>query len=142
MAPGFKLAIGGAIIGGVTLYMAYIGASSSWKYYLTSDECVQRAADFTGGRMRVSGKVLAGSLHIAPDRRQARFSLRGQHEILPVACTGALPDNLSEDMEVVVEGRLEQGPLLCGDKVLTRCASKYESEDTAAGTVSAGVTDG
>ena len=59
MAPGIKLAIGGAVIGGVTLYMAYVGASSSWKYYLTTDECVQHAAEFAGGRMRVSGKVEA-----------------------------------------------------------------------------------
>ncbi len=131
MAPGIKLAIGGAVIGGVTLYMAYVGASSSWKYYLTTDECVQNADNFTGGRMRVSGKIVAGSLEIAPDRRQASFSLQGQSGTLPVSCTGMLPDNLGEDMEVVVEGRLERGPMLRGDKVLTRCASKYESEERA-----------
>jgi len=142
MAPGIKLAIGGAVIGGVTLYMAYVGASSSWKYYLTTDECVQNAAEFTGGRMRVSGKVVVGTLKIAPDRRQASFSLQGQNGTLPVTCRGMLPDNLGEAMEVVVEGRLEEGPLLRGEKVLTRCASKYESEDVAGRALSAGTTSG
>jgi cytochrome c-type biogenesis protein CcmE len=85
---------------------------------------------------------VAGSLQIAPDRRQASFSLQGQNGLLPVSCTGVLPDNLGEDMEVVVEGRLEQGPLLRGDKVLTRCASKYESEEGAGRAASAGATDG
>jgi cytochrome c-type biogenesis protein CcmE len=48
---------------------------------------------------------------------------------LKVICSGPLPDNLAEDMDVVVEGRLEEPDLLRGDKVLTRCASKYGSQN-------------
>ncbi len=46
-----------------------------------------------------------------------------------MACSGRLPDNLAEGMEVVVEGRFEPSGVLSGDTVLTRCASKYEAED-------------
>ena len=52
---------------------------------------------------------MPGSLVIAPDRQEARFSLSEAGSNLPVVCTGPLPDDLSptKTMEVVVEGRLE-----------------------------------
>ena len=52
---------------------------------------------------------MPGSLVIAPDRQEARFSLSEQGSQLPVVCKGPLPDDLSpaKPMEVVVEGRLE-----------------------------------
>ena len=73
--------------------------------------------------------MAAGSLHVAADRSQASFDLQGATNRLRVVCTGPLPDNLAEKIDVVVEGRLEAGGLLRGDKLLTRCASKYESRE-------------
>ena len=40
-----------------------------------------------------------------------------------------MPDNLAEDIDVVVEGTLQANELL-GDKVITRCASKYQPADS------------
>lgn len=128
MAPGKKLAIGGVVIAGVTLYMAYLGAAASWQYYLTADECLADTAGFLGKRLRVSGRVAADSLAIAEDRMRADFVLEGREGRLAVTCSGPLPDNLAEQIEVVVEGRLDETGRLQGDKVLTRCASKYESD--------------
>lgn len=127
MTPGKKLLVGGLVVAAVTAYMAYVGASSSWKYYLTADECVAGGASLVGQRMRVSGKVAPQTLQVAPDRRQAHFTLTGTSGQLNAICAGTLPDNLAEDMEVVVEGRLEQDGVLRGDKILTKCASKYDA---------------
>ena len=96
MSVGVKLAIGGAVVTLVTGYMAYVGASSSWKYYLTVDECGADAARLVEERMRVSGKVAVDSLEISADRSRARFILAGQRERLEVVCSGRLPDNLAE----------------------------------------------
>ena len=127
MPAGAKLAIGAAVVVGVTAYMAYVGASASWKYYVTSEECLADAAKFTGQRVRVSGKVAAESLQVDGDRMGARFALASNRGNLNVTCSGPLPDNLAEGMDVVVEGQLEASGVLRGDKVLTRCASKYEA---------------
>jgi cytochrome c-type biogenesis protein CcmE len=131
LTPGRKLAIGGVVIAGAAAYMAYLGASSSWRYYVTAEECLGSADSLIGSGIRVSGKVLPGTLRIGANRRQASFSLAGTHGQLPVECSGIVPDNLVEDMEVVVEGRLEHRDLLRGDKVLARCASKYRAENAA-----------
>lgn len=131
MTPGIKLGLGAAIIAGATLYMAYVGAATSWKYYVTADECLADPPRFEGSRVRVSGVVVPGTLRIAAQRDRASFGLRGQTGQLDVVCQGPLPDNLDESMEVVVEGRCEPGGRIVGDKVLTRCASKYEPDPAA-----------
>ena len=127
MKPVAKLAVGGIIVVGVTCYMAYVGASASWKYYVTTDECLANPAEFSGSRVRVSGLLAPGSLRVTAGRTQAEFSLQGKTGLLDVICRGPLPDNLAEATEVVVEGRVDASGVVHGDKVLTRCASKYES---------------
>ncbi len=129
MSTGKKLIIAGLVVAGVTAYMAYLGASSSWQYYMTVQECVENAPQVVGQRIRVSGTIVPGSLVIAPDRQEARFSLSEAGSHLPVVCKGPLPDDLSpaKTMEVVVEGRMEDPCTLQGDKLITRCASKYSA---------------
>ena len=132
MSTGKKLAIAGLVVASVTAYMAYLGASSSWQYYMTVQECVENAPQVAGQRIRVSGTIVPGSLVITPDRQEARFSLSEAGSHLPVVCKGPLPDDLSpaKTMEVVVEGRLERSCTLQGDKLITRCASKYSTQKT------------
>ncbi len=128
MTTGRKLAIGGLAVVAVAGYMAYLGAAGSWQYYVTVDECVTNADALGGGPIRVSGKVAANTLVIGEDRKEARFALEGNTATLQVICSGPLPDNLAEGIDVVVEGHLESSRLFRGDKLLTRCTSKYESQ--------------
>src|SRR5208283_5919025 len=95
ISTGKKLAIAGLVVAGATAYMAYLGASSSWQYYMTVKECVDNASEVTGQRIRVSGTIVPGSLVIAPDRQEARFSLSEAGSHLPVICRGPLPDDLT-----------------------------------------------
>ena len=128
MATSTRLAIGSAIVLSVIAYTTYLGASSSWQYYLTVDECITDAAELTNERIRVTGKIAADSLRAAEDRIGATFLLEGTHGNLSVNCSGQLPDNLAEGRQVVVEGRLQDAHHIVADKVLTRCASKYSSQ--------------
>jgi cytochrome c-type biogenesis protein CcmE len=70
-------------------------------------------------------------LTIVDDRRRATFDLAGELHTLHVACRCPLPDNLAEGIDVVVEGTL-QADGIQGDKVITRCASKYQPADRMA----------
>jgi cytochrome c-type biogenesis protein CcmE len=132
MTTGKKLAALAVVVVGVTGYMAYVGASASWQYYATVDECATMAAKLAGHRIRVSGTIAANSLQIAADRGEARFSLTGSKSSLHIICRGPLPDNLAEGMDVVVEGYLEDAGLLRGHKLITRCAGKYEAQELPA----------
>ena len=80
-----------------------------------------------GCPLRISGRIAAGTLAVADDRAQASFALEAGGKSLKVVYAGPLPENLAEGMAVLVEGRLDDARLFHGEKVLTRCASKYES---------------
>ncbi len=143
MTTGKKLVLGGALVAGLTAYMAYRGASASWQYYLTADECLAESASLIGHRLRVSGRIAAGTLAVDNDRTRASFAVEGGSANLKVVCRGPLPDNLAEGIAVLVEGRVDEAGLLHGEKVLTRCASKYQSRRSAstAGAVSQGTPE-
>jgi cytochrome c-type biogenesis protein CcmE len=128
MTTGRKLAMGGLIIAGVTAYMAYRGASASWQYYVTVDECAAEVTSLAGRPLRVSGRVAAGTLALDHDRQRASFTLEGNGTTLKVICRGPTPDNLAEGIAVLVEGRIDKTGLLQGDKVLTRCDGKREAK--------------
>jgi cytochrome c-type biogenesis protein CcmE len=123
-----KLIIAGGFVVGVTAYMAYLGAASSWQYYVTVDECLADSARFAGQRIRVSGKIAADTLQIAENRRQVNFAMQGTDGQLPVVYAGPLPDKLANGIDVVVEGRLDGSGVIRAEKLLTRCASKYQSQ--------------
>jgi len=125
-----KLFLGGLVLLGVTVYVAFLGASSSWQYYLTVDECAANVSQIAGRCVRVSGLVAPGSLKVGGDRKRATFVLQGTSSGITTVCDGSvpLPDNLGEGITVVVEGSVAPGGSLCAEKILTRCASKYESQ--------------
>jgi len=129
MSPGLKLTAGALLVAAAIGYLAYLGAASSWQYYLSVDEAAVDAAHLLGKRIRVAGRVVAGSLTIGDDRRHATFDLAGEHHKLHATCRCSLPDNLAEDIDIVVEGTLEADGIH-GHKVITRCASKYQPKHT------------
>ena len=55
MSPGRKLIAGALLIATAIAYLAYLGAATSWQYYLSVDEAVADASQITGQRIRVSG---------------------------------------------------------------------------------------
>lgn len=123
-----RIAVGVLVITGVIGYVVYLGASSSWQYYFVVDELAGQAGRIGNARVRVSGRVLGGSLTVSDNRRNATFVLRGSQAELPVIASGTIPDNLAEGMEAVVEGSLQADGRIHADRVITRCASKYAAK--------------
>jgi cytochrome c-type biogenesis protein CcmE len=128
MTSGVKLLIGGLLVATAIGYLAFLGAASSWQYYLSVDEAVLDEEHLLGKRIRVSGRVGVGSLAIVDDRRHATFVLHGELHKLDATCRCAMPDNFAENIDVVVEGTL-QNDGIHGHKVITRCASKYNPKE-------------
>lgn len=127
MSTSIKLLVGAALAGGAIGYLAYVGAANSWQYYLSVDEAVNDTSSLVGKHVRLSGRVAAGSLKISGDRRKAMFDLQGEQHRIHATCRGLMPDNLAENIEVVVEGTVcDSG--IDGNKVITRCASKYQAK--------------
>ena len=61
----------------------------------------------------------------------AKFNLAGESTTLPVVYHGGIPDLFKADSEVIVEGRMDATGLFQADVLMTKCASKYQSEEHA-----------
>jgi cytochrome c-type biogenesis protein CcmE len=143
-----RLAIGIALVGAALSYLVYAGTKDNLVYYYEVDE-VQAAAANTGGRIRVSGDVVEGSIVKDEETREIRFAIRaakgagedaypahaeGQpgpaagsaEESIPVVYAGTVPDIFREGIQVVVEGRMGADGTFEAETLLAKCPSKYQ----------------
>ena len=123
-----KFIIGVVVIGGGLSYLVYNAMQSSWAYYISVDDFVTKESRYQDHTLRVAGIVEKESISRDLHKMQLTFKLKGENTFLPVSYIGTVPDNFSEDREVVVEGRLNATGNFQATKLMTKCESKYKSK--------------
>jgi cytochrome c-type biogenesis protein CcmE len=126
-----KLIVGGLILACAVGYLGITGAQSGWVYFLDVDAYVLEArtvADTASKRARVHGIVAEEGVDVRPAELFARFDLKGETSVLPVEYNGPIPDLFKPGVEVVVEGACDARGVFVADVLMTKCASKYESD--------------
>ncbi len=123
-----KLVIGIIVIGGGIGYFMYQAMQSSWSYYYSVDEFTSGSDVVKNSSLRLAGKVKSGTVSKDMAQMQLSFVLEGTDNELPVTYTGVVPDNFAEEIEVVVEGRLEPSGTFNAETLMTRCESKYKAK--------------
>jgi cytochrome c-type biogenesis protein CcmE len=120
-------------VAAVVSYLIWTGVSNTMVYYLTPTELFARVkADpsFRNVGVKVSGKVVAGSVERVPDQLVYRFrvhDLSNASVVFPVEYHGTLPDTFTDQSEVVLEGRLDGNGVFQATSLLTKCGSRYEA---------------
>ena len=120
-----KMLVAGAILTSAVGYLAFAGAKSGWVYYLEVDKYVSDTS-FAPQRVRLHGKVSAENFKVNKAGLAASFDLEGQTRQVAVSYHGAIPDMFECGRDVVVEGKMRDG-VFVADVLMTKCASKYES---------------
>ncbi|MBE0535566.1 MAG: cytochrome c maturation protein CcmE [Phycisphaerae bacterium] len=123
-----KWMVGFVVIGGGLTYFVVQAMQSSYSYYYTVDEFVSGGEQFQNASLRLAGKVKPGTVTRDIEKLALNFILTGAQAELPVAYTGTVPDNFTEDIEVVVQGRLDASGTFKAESVMTRCESKYKAK--------------
>jgi cytochrome c-type biogenesis protein CcmE len=123
-----KTLIGIIVIGGGVGYFMYQAMQSSWSYYYSVDELSAHTAAVKDTSLRVAGRVKQGTVGRDLQKMQLTFTLAGSNSEVPVSFQGTIPDNFAEDIEVVVEGRLDTAGLFQADRLMTKCESKYKAK--------------
>jgi cytochrome c-type biogenesis protein CcmE len=124
----------------VVTWLAWTGVSEAMVYYLTPVELIQRVdADptFRDVGVRISGQVVPGTYRRGEGEGLLHHFVI--HDLLdptvtiPVEYGEALTDTFSDDVEVVLEGRLREDGVFEATTLQTKCASRYEAapEDLA-----------
>lgn len=120
-------------VAAVVTYLVWTGVSSTMVYYLTPVELVERVEEDPSFRelgVKISGKVVPGTYERVEGELLHRFTihdLEDESVRFPVEWRDALPDTFSEDVEVVVEGRLNEDGVFEATTLLTKCGSRYEA---------------
>lgn len=128
-----RFIIGGLLIIGTLVYLGYSGMQGSMVYYLTVNELMARAAadqSIYGEGVRVSGKVVSGSIERDSMAREIKFKIIDNQgnggKPLPVFYRGTPPDLFKNGVDVVVEGEYTRDGTFLAKTLLTSCPSKYE----------------
>lgn len=125
-----KLIIAGILLMAAVSYLAYAGLKDGWVYHMDVDKYLS-TQEPSGQRVRLVGKVAEEGLDSQPAKLLANFTLKGESGSLPVQYRGAVPELFKADVEVIVEGSKDSAGTFHADVMLTKCASKYQSEEHA-----------
>ncbi len=123
-----KIVIGIIVIGGGIGYFMYQAMQSSWSYYYSVDEFSVNNPDVASSSFRIAGRVKSGSIHRNTEEMKLTFTIAGANSELPVNYRKTVPDNFTDDIEVVIEGRLDTSGVFQADSLMTNCESKYKAK--------------
>ena len=123
-----KLLVGIVVIGGGISYFMVQAMQSSWSYYYSVDEFSAKDSTALEHSYRLAGRVKPESIARDMENATLAFTLAGSEAELPVQYKGAVPDNFTEDREVVVEGHLAADGVFQADTLMTKCESKYQAK--------------
>jgi cytochrome c-type biogenesis protein CcmE len=135
--PRFMVGLVG--VAAVVTYLIWTGVSETMVYYVTPVELIQKVeADptFHGVGVKVGGMVIPGSYRRVEGELLHVFTVRDlvdESATFVVEFRDALPDTFTDDIEVVLEGRLREDGVFEATTLLTKCGSRYEAapEDLA-----------
>lgn len=96
--------------------------------YLSPGEIAARASFLDGKRVKVYGRIRAGSLMHRPGAMEYAFLLEHGQDVVNVEYRGFLSPNVQEGREVAVEGVWSRNQGVKARRVLTRCPSKYKAK--------------
>ena len=123
-----KILIGVTVIGGGLGYFTFQAMQSSWSYYYSVDEFSANISDMNNYSFRIAGRVKPGSVNRDLQKMNLTFTLAGTKTEIPVLYEGTVPDNFTDDIEVVVEGRLDENKSFKAKSLMTKCESKYKAK--------------
>ena len=120
-------------VAAVVTYLIWTGVSETMVYYLTPVELMERVeADptFRDVGVKVSGQVVPGSYERVQGELLHTFTVRdlvAESVTFTAEYRDALPDTFTDEVEVVMEGRLRADGVFEATTLLTKCGSRYEA---------------
>jgi cytochrome c-type biogenesis protein CcmE len=127
-----KLLIAGGVLVLAVAYLILTGLQSTAVYYLTVGE-LRSQTQAMGRPVRVAGNVAPGSVERVNGGLGLRFIVQDGSGSFPVVYSGGpVPDIFAEQVEVVIEGKLQPDGTFAAETLLAKCPSKFEDGRTAA----------
>lgn len=130
MRPRTKFLIGASLVLTTAGYLMASSIRQTGMYFLTPTELAAKLeADPTlhGVGVKLGARVVPGSIARSAGGREYAFMVTDGAKTVPVLYRGIAPDTFTDDVDVVVEGRMGQDGTFRATTLLAKCASRYES---------------
>ncbi len=134
MQARYKFLFGAVLVGGTVGFLMTSGIKETGVYFLTPSELaakVQADPSFHDVGVKMGARVVHGSIKRDVATRTVTFEVTDGAQTYPVVYVGIAPDTFTDDVDVVVEGRLDSGGTFRASTLLAKCGSRYETVPTA-----------
>ena len=122
--------IGAALVVGTVGYLMASGIKDTGVYFLTPTELATRVSadpSFYNVGVKMGARVVTGSIQRDVASQTIRFQATDGRQTYPVVYRGLAPDTFTDDVDVVVEGRLMPDGTFRATTLLAKCGSRYET---------------
>ena len=130
MKAGTKFIIGGALVLATVGYLMATGIKETGVYYLTPSELASRVQSdhsFYNVGVKMGARVVKGSITRDVATQTITFRATDGQNTWPVVYRGLAPDTFTDEVDVVVEGRLQSDGVFHATTLLAKCGSRYEA---------------
>ena len=130
MSPKGKFLLGAGLVTLTVGFLMAEGIKDTGVYFLTPAELADRVASDSSlydVGLRVGGNVVKGSITRNVASQTITFEITDGAATFPVVYRGLAPDTFTDEVEVVVEGRLAIEGTFQATTLLAKCGSRYEA---------------
>lgn len=130
MKAPYKFLIGAVLVAGTVGVLMANGIKDTGTYFLTPSELaskVQADPTFHSVGVKMGARVVHGSISRDVGTQTITFQVTDGTQIYPVVYRGLAPDTFTDDVDVVVEGRLDPDGTFRATSLLAKCGSRYET---------------
>lgn len=125
-----KFIIGAVLIGGTVGFLMTSGIKETGVYFVTPSELATKVAadpSIHNVGVKMGARVVHGSIQRDVGSQTITFEVTDGRQTYPVVYRGLAPDTFTDDVEVVVEGRLSPDGVFRATTLLAKCGSRYET---------------
>jgi cytochrome c-type biogenesis protein CcmE len=125
-----KVFVAGIFVLGTVGYLMASGIKDTGVYFVTPTELAAKVAadpSFRDVGVKMGATVVKGSIERDVASQTITFQVTDGERTYPVVYRGLAPDTFTDEVEVVVEGRLQADGTFRATTLLAKCGSRYET---------------
>lgn len=134
MKAKYKFLFGAVLVAGTVGFLMTSGIKETGVYFVTPSELAAKVAadpSFHDVGVKMGARVVHGSITRNVGTQTITFQVTDGTQTYPVVYRGLAPDTFTDDVDVVVEGRLEADGTFRATTLLAKCGSRYETTPQA-----------
>lgn len=133
MTAKSKFLLGAGLVVVTVGYLMATGIKDTGVYFVTPSELAARVSEdpsFHNVGVKMGARVVSGTIERDVATQTITFVVTDGEQTYPVVYRGLAPDTFTDDVDVVVEGRLGPDGRFRATTLLAKCGSRYESVPT------------